>query len=452
MSSRRRVRTTLLCALIAATAWIILNQVCFAQGTPAPATPPAATDQGTTPPAAPQATGPGPTAPAAPNQTPSAPAAPAPAAAPAAPKLALSGLFDFYYLWQLSNPNRSLLNSQSSLDAPIYDERFNTPSLSLAELNAALAPPANGGFGFKATFEVGDTADINHGGLGVGPNSFDGYTLDDEARYKNIQQLYVTDLAKSGWGADLGEFYTPFGYEVTESNGNYNYSRSDIFQLLLPVYHTGIRVYTPSIKGFVGTFYLVRSISDTATEGVNDDNHQPGYIGNFVYTDPKSKYTAAESIGYSEDKNTGATDLQPNVVYPVPPYTDKLTLSDTDFTYNLNPTNIIGLNYTYRKDDYPQGVPGMASNGYAAYYRNQFTKRNALALRYDTVETHQSGSGTFEPWEATVTLEDKPSGNFLTRLEYRHDGANQKIFADGSNINGSKQQDTISISEVYSFP
>lgn len=435
---RRRVRSTLLCALIAATAWIVINQVCFAQ------------DQGTTPPAAPQATPPGPTAPAAPQQTPSAPAAPAPAAAPAASKLTLSGLFDFYYLWQFSNPNRNLLGQESGLGAPIYDERDNTPSLSLAELNAAMAPPSTGGFGFKATLEVGDTADINHGGLGVGPNSFDGYTYDDEARYKNVQQLYVTDLTKSGWGADLGEFYTPFGYEVTESNGNYNYSRSDIFQLLLPVYHTGIRVYTPSMKGLVATLYIVRALSDSATEGVGDDNSQPGYIGNFVYSDPKGKFTAAESIGYSEDKNVGATDYQQNVVYPTFPYTDKITLSDTDFTYNLDPTSLIGLNYTYRKDDYPQGVAGMSSNGYAAYYRNQFTKRNAVALRYDTVETHQSGSGTFEPWEATVTLEDKPSGNFLTRLEYRHDDANVKLFADGSNT--SKSQDTLSISEVYSFP
>jgi hypothetical protein len=350
--------------------------------------------------------------------------------------LTVSGLVDFYYLWQFSNPN-SHSNPQNSLGVPAYDSRYNTPSISLAELNLAMAPPSAGGFGFKATLETGDTADINHGGLGTNPSAF------PEARYKNIQQLYVTWLGASGWGADLGEFYTPFGYEVTESNGNYNYSRSDIFQFLLPVYHTGVRIYTPSMKGLVATLYVVRAINNTAHEGVNTDHNDPGYIGNFIYADPKGKWSGAESFGYSNDR-VAFTSMK-----------DQVTLSDTDFTYNINPTNLIGLNYTYRKDNFPDANPGThtTSNGYAAYYRNQFNKRNALALRYDKFDSSTPGLQSVHPWEATATLEDKPAGDFLTRLEYRHDANNiNGSFLKGSNPNGSKEQDTLSISEVYTFP
>ena len=391
--SRAQYQSSLVCGLLALALFFTLAPTCLAQGT----------------------------------------GATSPANSSTKPKLTITGIFDLYYLWQFSNPPSHL--PQSSIGIPIYDSRVNTPSLSLAELNISQAAPSTGGFGFKATLQAGDTADIDHGGLGIDPATY------PEARYKNIQQLYGTWLSPSGWGADLGEFYTPFGYEATESNANYNYSRSWIFTVLLPVYHTGLRIYTPNIHGFVGTFYLVRAINNTAHEGVNDDNHQPGYIGNFVYTDPKGKFTAAESLGYSEDMVAFSTQ------------TDKTTLSDTDLTINLNAANLIGLNYTYRNDDFssPNGFTNR-SNGWAGYYRNQFTKRNAIALRYDGYQMSTIGVATVKPWEVTATLEDKPSGNFLTRLEYRHDGFNRPIFVNGNNPMLSKQQDTISLSEVYSFP
>lgn len=400
------------------------------------------------------------------------PATSTPTAATAAPvkqKLQVTGLVDMYYQYQFADPKHL---PQNSLGTPEYNVRNNTPSLSLAELNLAIAPPSTGGSGFKATLIAGDTADLNVGGLGADP------TTDKEATYKNIQQLYYTYLSASGWGGDLGKFYTPFGYEVTESNANWNYSRSDIFQYLLPVYHAGLRIYTPSYKGLVATAYLVNSINDTPQEGVYDDNGSKGLIGQLNYTDPKGKWTGVETIGYSADR---LPYIASNIAK------DDVTLSDTDFTYNINPTNSFGLNYTYRKDEGDSGTTGLAvggdsdtANGWAVYYRNQFTPKDAVALRYDGFDARTSGipdenayaqsaygthSSDVKPWEITGTLELKNSSQWLTRLEYRHDGSNTNSFfgSDTTTTTYSgdvesvtvpslkKSQDMLTIAEVYTF-
>jgi hypothetical protein len=339
-------------------------------------------------------------------------------------------LFDIYYLYQFNNP-KNLTNN--SLGTPEYDVRDNTPALSLAELNLAYAVPAQGGFGAKATLITGDTADLNAGGGYLGVDA----STDQEARFKNIEQLYVTYASKSGAGVDFGKFYTPFGYEVTESNANFNYSRSDLYADMLPIYHAGFRFYTPNYNGFVGTLYVVNSISDTANEGVRDDNSSKAFIGVFNYSDPKGKYAAVEDIGYSEDLNVAGYD------------TDKLTLSDTDLTLNLNAANMLAFEYAYRKDD--GGSQGTSStNGYAAYFKHNLNAKENLAARWDYVDQKLIG----KPWEITGTYSVQSTPKFLTRLEYRYDkasGPNDAIFAASDGSFTKSSQSTVSVSEVFTF-
>lgn len=415
---------------------------------------------------------PPPTQPSPSAAQPNAPAASAPAPAPvtsaptpAAPatatnKVTYTGLIDAYYLFQFTNPRHL---PQNNLTAPNYDVRHNQPTLSLAELNIAKAANPNQ-LGFKATLIAGDTADINHGGIGVDSSTF------QEARFKNIQQLYATYGLKGGAGIDFGKFYTPFGYEVTESNANYNYSRSDVYSVLLPFYHAGFRAYTPSYKGLVLTGYIVNSLNDTANEGVHDDNGDKAFLGQINYTAPSGKFVFIENVGYSRDKNVGNFFTLENAssgVYD----TDKTTLSDTDFTYNVDANDLIGLNYVYRNDDgsytLPTATPGgdlavgpraasddphtaTVSNGYAAYLRRQFTPKDAVALRYSGLTQSFSGSH-FRLYDITGTFEIKNSTQFLTRFEYVHDNANQDLYVGGNGEFDKKNQDTISASEVFTF-
>jgi hypothetical protein len=334
-----------------------------------------------------------------------------------------SGLFDLYYLYDGNFPKGVGENDVTGFS---YDSKASTPTLSLAELNIAKAAPSTGGFGFKTTLLAGDTAtQIAPGG--------------QEARYQNIGQLYLTYLSKSGAGVDIGKFYTPFGYEVVESNLNYNYSRSFIFTDLLPVYHSGVRFYTPSYKGLVASAYVVKSINNTDlggsdNEGVYDANKSFGYIGQLNYQSPNGKLDAVETYGGSHDGPNGNQD--------------RILLSDTDLTL-LDTSNTYGLNYTNRQDTYDVGS-GVQYNGYAAYYRRQLTTPYAAAFRIEKIFTHLGGTSSNAD-SFTATFEDKAAKNILLRLEARHDDSSIAPFLTGTSGVQTKTQNTLSLSGVYTF-
>ncbi|HEY3329723.1 MAG TPA: outer membrane beta-barrel protein [Capsulimonadaceae bacterium] len=348
------------------------------------------------------------------------------APAPEAPKLVVSGLFDGYYSYTSESHKQSVVNP----GAGAYVLRNGTPTIALAELNLTQAAPTAGGFGYKATFITGDTADINHGVFGGGNNR--------ESRYKNVQQLYGTYLTSAGYGVDFGKFYTPFGYEVTESNANWNYTRSTAFNYL-PFYHTGIRVYTPSMKGFVFTGYLFNAFYNSATEGVSSNNKKIKGAGQILFTDPNGKYTFIENVGGGYDQPQGAPEL-------------RSFLSDTCFTYTISAADSVGLNYDYTKQY--QAAAKRTVNAWAVYYKHQLDPKQAVALRYSGAQDKTDVGGvstTVKPFDVTATYEMKLSPAWLTRLEYRYDNSNVPSFLDNNGVISKKSQNTIVASEVFTF-
>jgi hypothetical protein len=418
----------------------------FAQDAPpTPAAPPGPATQPAPPPGTTQ---PAPTQPqAAPAPPGSATAPGAPAAPPPPPnyKLQYNGLVDGYYLFNTRNPK----DVSYGAGEPYYDIRHNSPALSLAELNV-FQNAAPGKFGYKATFMTGDTADINHA------NSFGSST--GEGRFKNVQQLYGTyAFGADGSGVDVGKFYTPFGYEVTESNGNYNYSRSTAYNYV-PFYHAGARIYTPvpGLAALTATLYLVNGVFNTATMGVQNDSKRPGYIGQLNYTDPKGKFTLISELGLDKQKFYGAAGPGTKVV-----------VNDNNFTYNFTANTLAGLDYVYRKTT-PDGGGKETVNAYAVYFRQALTPKTAVALRFSGASDKFDGGiganlgayndGTTRPYDITATYEIKPTSNFLTRLEYRHDHTNfgsgtpvDAGFFGGNSLPTRSDQDTISLSGVFTF-
>jgi hypothetical protein len=390
----------------------------------------------TQPPPPPGTTAPAPTQPAAPPTPPGTTAGTAPAAPPATQPpnygIQYNGLIDGYYLFNFRNPKDSGGNPSAG---HYYDIRHNSPALSLAELNVFKNAKPNG-FGFKATLTVGDTADINHYGVGISTG---------EARFKAVQQLYGTyALGADGAGVDFGKFYTPFGYEVVEANGNYNYSRSLPFGLV-PTYHAGARIYTPvpGVAGLTATFYLVNAIFNTANAGVQDDNKKPGYAGQLNYTDPKGKFVLISELALGKDKISVPFDgtTGPDA---------KVTLNDNNFTYNFNANMLAGLDYVYREIK-RDGLPKQKTNGYAVYYRQALTPKTAAALRFSGYNDKTDGSDSAKPYEITATYELKPAANFTTRLEFRHDHSNQDMFLDKDSNLTKRDQDTLEIGGMFTF-
>ena len=398
---------------------------------PAPAIPalPAGPGPATQPPAAPGTAVPAPTQPAAPDA----------AAAPPNYNIQYNGLIDGYYLFNFNNPKTS------SGGGHYYDIHHNSPTISLAELNVFQNAKPNA-LGFKATFTVGDTADLNHFGVGSSTG---------EARFKTVQQLYGTyALGAGGAGVDFGKFYTPFGYEVVESNGNYNYSRSLPFGLV-PTYHAGARIYTPvpGLAALTATFYLVNSVYNTTNTGVQNSSKRPGYVGQLNYTDPKGKFTLISELGLGKQ----------NDPLSVGAGSQKVTLTDNNFTYNISSKQIFGLDYVYRELK-PTDGPKEKTNGYAVYYRQALTAKTAAAFRYsgyeDKTESYLTNVGgvvtnndavTVKPYELTATYELKPAANFTTRFEYRHDHSNIASFLDKDSNPTKKEQDTIEVAGIFTF-
>ncbi len=411
-----------------------------AQDAAAP-TPPATTGAGpgpaTQPPPAPGTAQPAPT---------QAPAPPAPAAPPTNYKIQYNGLIDGYVQYSLQNPHGTQLDNSAASGA--YNARIKTPTLQLAEINI-FNTPRPGGFAFKTTLIAGDTADQNHANYNFVTGGTVGST--SEAQFKNIQQLYGTyAFAGAGGGIDVGKFYTPFGYEVTEANADYNYTRSLPYNLT-PFYHAGIRAYTPSFKGLVVTGYVVNNIFNTATEGLHHQGNYGG-IGQLNFTDPKGRFTAIGTLGFGKDLLGGAKT--------------KITINDDDVTYNLNPSQLIGLDYTYVQQKPDGGLPKTTQNGYAFYYRQQLTPKTAFAGRFSGFnsktdgipalgETASTPPSSLKPNEFTLTYEYKPQASLTTRLEYRHDSSNQQSYLgkNDSALGGpsKKNEDLLILAGLFTF-
>lgn len=407
-----------------------------AQAQDAPAAPANGPGPATQPPPAPG------TALPAPTQPPAVPAAPA--TPPPNYNIQYNGLIDGYYLFQFNNPTGA-----GAITGRAYDIRHNAPTLALAELNVFKNPKPQG-IGFKATLVTGDTADINHGAfVGLDPAGSGNITLvhndTGEGRYKNVQQLYGTySFSADGAGMDVGKFYTPFGYEVTEANGNYNYSRSIAYNYV-PFYHAGARLYTPvpGLAALTATVYVVQAVFNTQTTGVQNDDKRPGYIGQLNYTDPKGKFTAISELGLGSQK-----------FFQTGPST-KVIVNDNNFTYNFNANQLAGLDYVYRKLT-PNGGGKETTSAYAVYYRQALTPKTAAALRFsganDKFDDGMGNSTTARPYEVTGTYEYKAAANFTTRLEYRHDNSNlDGSFLDKQGNLTKKNQDTLTLAGMFTF-
>ena len=362
-------------------------------------------------------------------------AIPAGADAPAAaPKVQYSGIFDGYYAYQFNNPKTNLLGFRN------YDFRHNTPTLALGELNVFMAPTPEK-VTFKATLGAGDIAETNGGG-GYGASA----SATHEGQFKSLMQAYVTYTAKSGAGVDFGKFYTPIGYELTESNLNFNETHSVPFAII-PFYHFGVRAYTPSMKGVVLTGYVVNSVYNTPVSGVENDAKTASFVGSAFWTDPKGKWIIGDSFGFGKNKF--------NLSGGIDPTKNSVTVNDTDVTYNFDASNIGGLDYTYAqtKPDSGSANPKVTDNAWAIYFKHILTPKSDFALRYSGGEfkVDTPGATRTKPWEATATYEVHPSSNFLYRLEYQHSGSNVGTFASSSGAFDKKSQDIVEVAGVFSF-
>ncbi len=369
---------------------------------------------------------------------------------PAGPKpgeLTITGLADWYYGVNTKAPGHSVFTTPSGDTINIdnvgraFDIKDRQPGFSLGELNITRAPGKGLGLGLTATLTIGDTARLVHATEPGGTTN-----------WSAVQQLFLSGNHKflgKDWAIDGGIFATPFGYEVIESSSNDNYSRSFNFALGVPLYHAGVRGTTT----LNGKWSLQAGIVN-GWNNIADDNNAKSIYAQLTYKAGTKFTNILGWMGGAE--GTGAFGAG------VPTAgAGGVTLNLFDWQAILTPTDKLKLVgwFTYGgAAGSIQNVGKVSGNwvGMTGIARYQVTPSFAWAARIEQFED-LPGTGGFAPRlglgysnlkSYTLTLEYTKK-NLVSRLEWRHDSANQALF--GSASGNVSDQDTITLGQVYKF-
>jgi hypothetical protein len=325
----------------------------------------------------------------------------------------VGGLLDTYYAWYSTKANGAYRS---------FDDKHNTFDIGMAEVWLGKTPDKDSPIGYKIRLNFGHATSV--------------FTPATDSDYKNIEEAYGSYLAPVGKGLqiDFGKFVTNAGAEVVEAKDNWNYSRSLLFTLAIPVYHAGIRLtYSPNDKV---------TLMGGVVNGWNNvvDNNTGKTVMFSVTYKPNAATAVIENYIGGPEQPSDSTDWR--------------TLSDTVITYTVNPKVSLIANYDYTRDTVLAKTN--TTQGIAGYVKFQANKWVAVVPR---AEYFKDGQGA--PWatglaggqnltEFTLTLEAKAADNFLWRTEYRGDFSNKSPFRDSTGV-AKKNQQSLTFGFLYSF-
>jgi hypothetical protein len=337
---------------------------------------------------------------------------PAPATAP---NLKWEGLVDSYYLYKFTG--------DSSLEDPglrAFDTLGNNFTLNYAKLAVQLdADPV----GLRIDFGYGQTGAIINFFSGAGSDASMG---GNGARLYNnafiVQQAYAT----ARWGIltlDAGKFNTTAGAEVTESNKNWLYSRSFLFNAI-PALHTGLRATLKPTDAF--------SIQASVTNG-GATNNDP---------DNNAFKTIGLSLGFTP-ADTGTSIALTSYIgkeLPEMPDSGDVTLL-VDLVASQSIGDKFGLNLNF---DYFKLGTDLWWTGASLMGRLALSDMVYLALRGEFVKGKNGGYGGVFPtgdlnlFEGTLMVGLPVGSNYEIRLEGRGDFGSEDVFAKGAEAKSSQ--------------
>ena len=338
------------------------------------------------------------------------PAAQAPAAPTPPPPSPLrqwgtefSFLFDGYVEGNFDSPPSGFNGLRN------YDMRSNMPHVAMGMITIDHAPAP---VGFHLDVGFGETFDVIHSG-----------NRDPQA-WKYFKQAYVSVKPKSWHGIeiDVGEFVSPAGAEVIETNQNYNYSRSLLFAWAVPALHTGFRLQYAVGSHFTGSFQVVNGWNNV--EPINAGKTY-GFTGAYAW----KKVTWNHNY-YVGPEHPGTTRGWRN-------------LYDTSVVVNPNDNLSYYVNFDYAPDK--NVGPGAGSwVGLAGAIRYAIGKQYAVAGRLEFFDDRNGLSTGLAQTvkEFTLTGERKLTGWLIARAEFRTDWSDHPFFAKKNQPNGASTQPT----------
>jgi Putative beta-barrel porin-2, OmpL-like. bbp2 len=362
-------------------------------------------------------------------------------------ELMLWGYVENSYVFNLGDAGRYRTNALRFYDA---DEgyTFNAAEISLRKDSTEPHP-----FGFGLVVTGGVDSQKNHS-LGIFRSLDDGPPNFRNTPEIDLAEAYVSYRIPVGEGLTLkaGKWATLIGYEVYENPKNLNVSRSFLYTLGTPYFHTGLLASYPVASWL--------TVTAGFTNGWDNADNNNGYLrptGSFAFT-PTKTLTASVNWLVGPEQNRNLDNGRHNTRYVVDNtiiYTgiDKLTLAvNFDIAGEEREPTLVAAGVT----DTHASWGGIA--GYASY---QWTEPFRTALRFgyfkdaDGVRNGVRPAGqSLNLFELTATAEYKIWRGLMARLEYRHDAADHKAFnvRNPGPAPTSSTQDTITIALYYVFP
>lgn len=326
----------------------------------------------------------------------------------------VGGLVDAHYSWFSSRP-------EGDAQYRNFDTRHDQFRVSMAQIWLAKAPTATSRAGYKVRLSVGPASTIVQS---LEPGS--------SPVLQTIEEGFISYLAPLGKGLqfDVGKFVTQHGAEVIEAKDNWNYSRSLLFSLAIPYYHSGVRAtYAPHDK---------IAVMASLVNGWNNviENNGAKTFGAQVIVKPTAALTLVQNFMAGPEQPDNSVDWR--------------RLWDTTVTYAVTPKLSVMGNYDYGSDTVA-GAP-VHWQGFAGYAKLQATPWLAFSPRFEIYDD-ASGftTGVVQTLkEGTATVEIKPNDVLMWRIEYRSEFSDVPVFK--SRGGGLKTtQNSIAFGVLYSF-
>jgi hypothetical protein len=332
----------------------------------------------------------------------------------------VSGFVDMYYGQNFNNPASRNTGLRS------FDFSNNQFSLNLIELVVDKTPdPNNSRTGYRIALGYGQAMNAIYA-AGTGASfSADQY----------VKEAYFSYLAPVGKGLqiDAGKFVTPHGAEVIETKDNINYSRGLLFSYAIPYYHFGLRAKYAFSDKYSLTGFLVNGWNNTI------DNNSGKTIGLTFGWNPTKKLSVTQCwMGGPEQPNDNRSKRQ---------------MFDTVVNLAVTPRLTLGWNFDYgRGDRVTTSTKPVWWTGVASYAKYALNNKYSIATRYEYYNDHYGfTTGTAgHIQEVTGTFEHPMATHILTRLEFRHDMANNPVFTKGAST-PVREQTTMTAGLVFLF-
>lgn len=322
------------------------------------------------------------------------------------------------YIYNFNNPRAGASGGQPLCQFNCNHNEFKVDAAKI-ELGKPAANPGDAGFELDLLF--GQNADISRF---LSPTAAGGVFGDDDFSLF-VQQAYVS-YNYNGVEFKMGNFETLLGWELIDSNKNYNVTHGILFTWTIPLYHTGIMASGSVGENIGWSLGFTNGFNNTV-----ETNDSKGVLGLVSIEEGPFFFSVSGYVG--ADTPVGGPGQ--------PGSSDVQTIVDVVGTYT--PTDMltfwVNADFGEQKDGDPLGGDagwwGVALGG-----RMAFNDKLSLALRGEYFEDDENVRGIagaargFDAYSLTGTLAYSLSENLTLRTELRYDKADDNAAGGGGKI------------------